>query len=578
MTELDLAVEIEQSYLWIVIVGGLFGFFAAMGIGANDVANAFATSVGSGALKVRDAVIIALFCEAGGAILLGSQVTDTIRKGIADYECFTGNPPLLMFGSLSVLLSVGIWLFLASYFEMPVSTTHSTVGGMIGMTMVIGGVDCVNWYEPSDSFPYVGGVAGIVLSWVISPVFSALFAMAFFAITRVAILRHPNSFERGIGSFPIFVGITVTLNIFLIIYKGAKGIGLDDIELWVALVSAFGGGLVIGLTMWPLLPYIKRGILKRIKKEEDKRVTMTIEMTDMRENKDKNCEDKNCEEKNNEDGIYDLEASLSSLSTNDIVSQDEPTKNKHCMDEKGGLDCSKEACMRNKCCKSLINSMNYNVETDINRDKKVKEIHDNSEKFDKNTEESFKFLQIFTAIFDSFSHGANDVANAIGPFAAIYTIYQNSGMISEDSSLDSASYWILAIGGFGMIVGLAVYGYKIIRAIGVKMCTITPSRGVSIELASATVIIVGSRLGIPLSTTHCQVGATMGVAALEDLKTCKGLNCKIVGKTFLGWILTLIAVGCSSALLVAYSIYAPCIGTVYANITGNFTNFTTTAI
>ena len=569
MTELNLAVDIEQSYLWIVIVGGLFGFFAAMGIGANDVANAFATSVGSGALKVRDAVIIALFCEAGGAILLGSQVTDTIRKGIADYECFAGNPPLLMFGSLSVLLAVGIWLFLASYFEMPVSTTHSTVGGMIGMTMVIGGVDCVNWYEPSDSFPYVGGVAGIILSWIISPVFSALFAMTFFAITRAAILRHPNSFARGIGSFPIFVGITVTLNIFLIIYKGAKGIGLDDIELWVALVSAFGGGLVIGLTMWPLLPVIKKGILKRIKKEEDDRFKIEIELTDL--NKDN-------EGKNNERKTYDLEDSLSSLSTNDIVSQHELPKNKNCMDKNGGMDCSKDACMRNKYCKALTNSINYDVNSDIKKNKRVKEIHDNSEKFDKNTEESFKFLQIFTAIFDSFSHGANDVANAIGPFAAIYTIYANSGIISEDSELGSASYWILALGGFGMIIGLAVYGYKIIRAIGVKMCTITPSRGVSIELASATVIIVGSRLGIPLSTTHCQVGATMGVAALEDIKTCKGINCKIVGKTFLGWILTLLAVGCSSALLVAYSIYAPCIGTVYANITGNFTNMTTLTI
>ena len=565
MTELILADDIEQSYLWVVIVGGLFGFFAAMGIGANDVANAFATSVGSGALKVRDAVIIALFCEAGGAILLGSHVTDTIRKGIADYECFTSNPPLLMFGSLCVLLAVGIWLFLASYFEMPVSTTHSAVGGMIGMTMVIGGVDCVNWYEPSDSFPFVGGVSGIILSWVISPVFSGLFAMAFFAITRAAVLRHPNSFIRGISSFPIFVGITVTLNVFLIIYKGAKGIGLHNTELWVALVSAFGAGLVIGLIMWPLLPYIKRGILKRIEKEEARRVKVEIELKDM--------ENVNEDSKDGEN----LENSISSLSTNDIVSQDGPTKNTNCMNENGGMDCSKEACLRNKYCRALTKSLNYEVSTDINRDKRVKEIHDDSEKFDKNTEESFKFLQIFTAIFDSFSHGANDVANAIGPFAAIYTIYINSGIITEDSELDSASYWVLALGGFGIIVGLAVYGYKIIRAIGVKLCTITPSRGVSIELASATVIIIGSRLGIPLSTTHCQVGATMGVAALEDLKTCKGMNCKIVGKTFLGWILTLIAVGGSSALFVAFSVYAPCIGTVYANMTGNFANMTTMA-
>lgn len=556
MTELNVAVDIEQSYFWIVVVGGLFGFFAAMGIGANDVANAFATSVGSRALKVRDAVIIALFCEAGGAILLGSHVTDTIRKGIADYQCFTSNPPLLMFGSLSVLLAVGIWLFLASYFEMPVSTTHSAVGGMIGMTMVIGGVDCVNWYEPSDSFPFVGGVAGIILSWIISPVFSGIFAMIFFAITRAAILRHPNSFVRGISSFPIFVGVTVTLNIFLIIYKGAKGIGLHNTELWVALVSAFGGGLVIGLIMWPLLPFIKKGILKRIEKEKKRQENTEIELTDLEK----------------EDKEENLENSIVSLSSNDIISQDTPTKSTRCMDENGGLDCSKEACLRNKYCRALTKSINYDVSTDINRNKRVKEIHDNSEKFDEKTEESFKFLQIFTAIFDSFSHGANDVANAIGPFAAIYTIYINSGIIGEDSELDSASYWVLALGGFGIIVGLAVYGYKIIRAIGVKLCTITPSRGVSIELASATVIIIGSRLGIPLSTTHCQVGATMGVAALEDIKTCKGMNCAIVGKTFLGWILTLIAVGGSSALFVAYSIYAPCIGTVYANITGNFTN------
>ena len=529
MTELDLAVDIEQSYLWIVIVGGLFGFFAAMGIGANDVANAFATSVGSRALKVRDAVIIALFCEAGGAILLGSHVTDTIRKGIADYQCFTDNPPLLMFGSLSVLLAVGIWLFLASYFEMPVSTTHSAVGGMIGMTMVIGGVDCVNWYEPSDNFPFVGGVAGIVLSWVISPVFSGLFAMAFFAITRAAILRHPNSFLRGIASFPIFVGVTVTLNIFLIIYKGAKGIGLHKTE-----------------------------------KAE-------IELSEIK-NIDGNNVNKIYDE---DDQEQPLENSIASLSTNDIASQDGPTLSTRCMDENGKMDCSKEACLRNRYCRSLTKSINYDVNTDINRNARVKEIHDNSEKFDEKTEESFKFLQVFTAIFDSFSHGANDVANAIGPFAAIYTIYINSGIVAEDSELDSASYWVLALGGFGIIVGLAVYGYKIIRAIGVKLCTITPSRGVSIELASATVIIIGSRLGIPLSTTHCQVGATMGVAALEDIKTCKGMNCAIVGKTFLGWILTLLAVGGSSALFVAYSIYAPCIGTVYAmNVTGNFTNIT----
>ena len=187
----------------------------------------------------------------------------------------------------------------------------------------------------------------------------------------------------------------------------------------------------------------------------------------------------------------------------------------------------------------------------------VKEIHDNSEKFEKKTEESFKYLQIFTAMCDSFSHGANDVANAIGPYAAIVSIYMNEGDLEKTVEMNEYAYAILGMGGLGISIGLFVYGYKIIRAIGVKLSCITPSRGFSIELGSATIIIIGSRLGIPLSTTHCQVGATMGVAALEDIKKCSGINWKIAWKVFLGWIITLVVVGGSTGLLVAQGIYAP---------------------
>jgi sodium-dependent phosphate transporter len=535
-----------NDYLWIVIVGGFFGFFAAMGIGANDVANAFATSVGSKALTIKAAVIIALFCESGGAILLGSHVTDTIRKGIADYQCFESNPPILMFGSLCALLAIGLWLFFASWLEMPVSTTHSAVGGMIGATMIVGGAGCVTWYEPKDSFPYVGGVSGIVLSWFISPIFSGILSMIYFAITRAAILRRNDSFNKAFWSFPIFVGVTITLNLFLIIYKGAKGVGLDDIELWVALVSAFGGGLVVGLVMIPLIPVIKKCILKRLENEErienDERGD--IELRDISGGKIADSGE----------GKDDEELNTTNKEIN-LVIKSEEDKN---------------------CCKHFAKSINYEVTNDLEKYKKVKAIHDKSEKFDPRTEESFKFLQIFTAICDSFSHGANDVANAIGPFAAIYTIYRDK-MISEDSDMGTDSYWILAIGGVGIMAGLAVYGYKIIRAIGVKMCMITPSRGVSIELASSTIIIIGSRLGIPLSTTHCQIGATMGVAALEDLKKCSGINCDIVWKTIVGWIITVVVVALTAALFVAFSVYAPCIRTEYPNMTfTNFTNMTTT--
>ena len=164
-------------YLWIVVTGGIFSFVAAMGIGANDVANAYATAVGSKALTIKQAVILATIFESSGAFFMGSHVTKTIRKGIADYECFEDDPGALMYGSMCVCLSVGLWLFIASKYEMPVSTTHSCVGGMIGMTIVLKGANCVNWYEEKETFPYIGGVTGIMLSWIISPLFSAIFSI-----------------------------------------------------------------------------------------------------------------------------------------------------------------------------------------------------------------------------------------------------------------------------------------------------------------------------------------------------------------------------------------------------------------
>ena len=257
-------------FLWILIVGGIMTFFASMGIGANDVANAFATSIGSKALTMKSAIVIAAIFELAGAVLMGSHVTETIRKGIADYQCFEDNPYVLMYGCMYVLFSVGVWLFLASKYEMPVSTTHSCVGGMIGMTIALGGIDCVNWYTPKDTFPYVGGVSGIVLSWLFSPVLSLLFAVVIFSITRFAVLRRKNSFNISFYSFPIFVGLTLMLNIFFIIYKGGKGIGLDDLEVYIAVPVSILSGVLVGAIMIPFMPLLKKCILKRM----DKRIIL----------------------------------------------------------------------------------------------------------------------------------------------------------------------------------------------------------------------------------------------------------------------------------------------------------------
>ena len=473
-------------YLWIVITGGFFAFFAATGIGANDAANAFATSVGSKALTLRQAVILASIFETAGAVLMGSHVTDTIRKGIADYRCFEDDAYLLMYGCMWVILSVGIWLFTASYFEMPVSTTHSCVGGIIGMTMALKGSSCVIWYKSVETFPYIGGVVGIVMSWFLSPIFSGIIAAIVFAITRTFVLRKDFNSLRINLAYPLLIGSTMVINTFFIIYKGAKGLGLDKTPVDVAFLVSFGIGILSGLITIPIVPRLKRYVSKK------------------------------------------LDNSTNDIELNNI--EDEITENK--------------------------DEFNITNDSELNR---VVALHSNAEKFNPKTEEVFKYLQIFTAICDSFSHGANDVANAIGPFAALFTIYMSNGVLDKKSSMGDDAYWILGLGGVGIAIGLLVYGKKITYAIGEKLVKITPSRGVSIELSSALVIITGSRLKIPLSTTHCQVGATVGVGLLENIKNFSGINCKMFYKIALGWIVTCVIVGLTSALLVSQGTYSPSI-------------------
>ena len=471
-------------YSWIIIVGGIFAFFAAMGIGANDVANAFATSVGSKSLTMRQAVVLAAIFETAGAILMGSHVTNTIRKGIADYECFEEQPALLMYGCMWVVLSVGLWLFLASYLEMPVSTTHSCVGGMVGMTIALKGSNCVIWYKPISTFPYVGGVGGIIFSWFLSPLFSAIFASLLFLFLRTFVLRHNFNTKRINWTYPLLIGGTMTINTFFIIYKGAKGLGLHKTPIEIALPVAFGIGIISSLCTIPFVPKLKKFVENKFTNETVEQIeNINIEMTEK--------------------------------------------------------------------------SKTYNIknEKELNR---IVNLHENAEKFDEKTEYTFRYLQIFTAICDAFSHGANDVANAIGPFAAMWAIH-NSTDLSKKNDMESDAYWILGLGGAGIALGLFLYGYRITHAIGTKLVKITPSRGVAIELASALVIITGSRLKIPLSTTHCQVGATVGVGALEDPKSCGGINCKIFAKTALGWIVTCIIVGLTAGLLTAQGVYAPAV-------------------
>jgi len=465
-------------YLWIPITGGIFALIASMGIGSNDAANAFATSVGSKALTLKQAVGLAAVFETGGAILMGNHVTDTIRKGIADYECFEHDPELLAYGCMWVVAAVAGWLFIASYFEMPVSTTHSCVGGMIGMTIALKGANCVIWSKSVDTFPYVGGVGGIVLSWFISPVFSGIIASGIYLINRFFVLRKPFNYKRLTIMYPCLVGFTLIINSFFIIYKGAKGLGLNKIDVREAFAISFGIGTAGALITAPF-------ISKLCKYVENKFTTSSsIELSTTFEN----------------------------------------------------------------------NKTEYNINSNKELSTVVN-IHNRAESFNPKIEETYKYLQVFSAICDSFSHGANDVANSIGPFAAIYVIYRDGGTLSKKNDLGDDAYWILAGGGVGIAIGLLVYGKRIIHALGDKLCKITPSRGTCVELGSALVIITGSRLKIPLSTTHCQVGAEVGVALCEKHRF-QAINKKILFKTLFGWVITCVFVGIVSGVLTAQGVYS----------------------
>ncbi len=388
------------------------------GIGANDVANAMGTSVGSGAITVTTAIVIAAIFEFAGAAVAGGHVTSTIRKGIVDPSTITANPEILVYGMLAALFAAGLWLMIASIKGWPVSTTHSIVGAIVGFTIVGIGVDAVQW----------GKIGQIAASWIVSPLLGGVIAYLLMISIRKLILDTEAPFlsaKRWGPAYVFLVGFVIAL---VTLFKGLKHLNLD-LSVPMSFFWATVVGAVVAAIGWLMIRRVK-------------------------------------------------------------------------------------------------------VDVEADRDFHFASV-----------EKVFTPMMLFTAAAMAFAHGSNDVANGVGPLAAVYALVQSGGEVTQKSGLP---LWVLLLGGFGIVLGLATYGYRVMMTIGKRITELTPSRGFCATLAAAATVVLASRTGMPVSTTHIAVGAVVGVGLARSLAV---IDLRVVGGIFVSWVVTLPIAAVLSAIV-----------------------------
>ncbi len=530
-------------YFWFLIVGGFISFFNAWGIGANDCANSFATSVGSGVLTLKKALIIAGIFEFLGSLLMGALVSDTVRKKIVDISIYESNPYALMLGMLTANFSAGIWLTIASYFRYPVSTTHSIIGAIIGFSMAYGGTGAVAW----DSVGFV------VLSWILSPILSGLFSFVFYSLFKRFVFTKDNAYNLTLRIFPVLIFGTFLINTFFIFYKGSPQYNLKDLPPWISVTISLSISIFLGLlTYFLYVPYIRKKVNNMFNLPENSNDvssnTTTVEELEMEGIKsDKVMEIENETGESHTD-VIDVDEIKSSViepeseteaQPENILSQSDNSFDNFEYDESKTM---KENIKRSS---EYTKEMKDHLENSM-----IEDLHKNAIEYDPKVERACTWLQVITACFSAFTHGANDVANSIAPFATVYAI-QTTSQISPKSEIP---IWMLAMGGIGIMVGLGTWGYKIIKRIGSELTKITPSRGFIIELSDALAVLIATQIKMPVSTTHCQVGSVVGCGLADGKGNVKW---SLVKNIVYSWIITLPVTGFISAGLFSYAYYSP---------------------
>lgn len=396
----------------ILIIGFIFGFYMAWNIGANDVANSMASAVGAKAITIRQAIFIAAILNVVGATFIGSHVTNTIRKGIVSTEVLT-DPHLALVGALSALLAAALWVSFATWKSLPVSTTHSIVGAMIGFGIMAGGWNVINWPK----------LTAVVMSWVISPLFSLIIAFFVFKAIIRFILARRQAFEAAIRLSPWFIGSACFVVVLSFLFKTPLG---------KKLAIGTPGALLLAAIAAVLLGVAGRQLIRRL------------------------------------------------------------------------------------------------------ADRKALN----------NTEEIFRRIQIGTSCYVALAQGANDVANAIGPLAVIYFLVKSGGV----GATVPVPIFLLLFGGIGIACGIWMAGYRVMTTMGTKITTLTNTRGFCVDFSAATTVLLASKMGLPVSTTHAAVGGVLGVGLARGIDA---INFRIVLQIMLYWVLTVPASAITSMILFA---------------------------
>lgn len=450
----------------LLILSIVFGFYMTWNIGANDVANAMGTSVGSRALTLRRAVILAAILEFAGAFLVGSEVSETIQSGIIDITAFAFNPMVLAVGMTAALLGTGIWLQIASYYGWPVSTTHSIIGALFGFGLVIIGPFAIKWSK----------IYYIALSWILSPLLGATISYIVFSVIQRKILYSATPLKSAKKLTPIFIFFS-----FFILGLGLFIDGLKKLHLNFNFFQGLGLSLILGMVAALFSTLFFKKHLQAANDGEVVQQEVDYQL------------------------LRGLNSSIKYLRRAESSAS-------------GDLQTD-------------LANMLKKLSVAAHDAKKHLNLHITSFQHSQ-VEKVFAYLQILSACFVAFAHGANDVANAIGPLATIIDIIKHK-VITPCTELP---LWLLAFGGGGIVIGLMTWGWRVIETIGKKITDLTPTRGFAAEISAATTILFASKLGLPISTTHTLIGAVLGVGLARGIGA---LNMSIMKDIVAAWVITI---------------------------------------